>query len=184
MSGEELVRVSDAERENAVVRLRDASAAGRLTLEELSDRTGLAYSAATKAELELVTADLPGVVQPQPVVRARDTRVIVGVFAPLIRRGRWRMAGRTIALSIFAPCSLDLRSATFPPEEATLWIFSVFAPVNVVVPEQVEVDLGAFTIFAPMIERGTPALLPPGAPRLRIRGGSVFGPLFVTHRRS
>jgi hypothetical protein len=184
MSSEELVRVSDAEREHAVVRLRDASAAGRLTLEELSDRTGLAYTAATKAELELVTVDLPAVAGPQPVERRRNTRLLVGVFGPLSRRGRWQLAGRTIALSIFAPCSLDLRSATFPQDEATLWVFSVFAPVSITVPEQVDVDLGAFTVFAPTFERGTPAALPPEAPRLRIRGASVFGPLFVTHRRS
>jgi hypothetical protein len=35
-------RVSDFDREAAVVRLQEASTAGRLTLEELSDRTGLA----------------------------------------------------------------------------------------------------------------------------------------------
>ena len=115
MSSEELVRVSDAERESAVARLRDASASGRLTLEELSDRTGLAYTATTKAELEHVTSDLPAVVEAQPAKRA-GTRVLVGVFAPLSRRGRWRVAGRTIALSVFAPCQLDLRSAAFPQE--------------------------------------------------------------------
>ena len=52
-------RVSDAEREAAVVLLRDASTDGRLTLEELGDRTGLAYAAATNGELERVTVDLP-----------------------------------------------------------------------------------------------------------------------------
>ena len=47
MSGELEKRASDAEREQVVVRLRDASAEGRLTLEELADRTracGLAVS--------------------------------------------------------------------------------------------------------------------------------------------
>ena len=63
-------------------------------------------------------------------------------------------------------------------------MLGVFGPVSVTVPEHVEVDLGAFTIFAPTIERGSAGELPPGAPRLRIRGLSLFGPLFVTYRRS
>jgi hypothetical protein len=56
---EELQRASDAERERAVARLRDASTEGRLTLEELAHRTGLAYAAKSHAKLERVTADLP-----------------------------------------------------------------------------------------------------------------------------
>jgi hypothetical protein len=183
MSSEELVRVSDAEREHTVVRLRDASAAGRLTLEELSDRTGLAYAAGTKAELEHVTADLPAV-QPAAPAPQRDTRWIVGVFAPLVRRGRWRMAPRTIALSIFAPASIDLRAATFPHAEATLFVMSIFAPVTITVPEHIDVDLSVLAVFAPSIERGRPGDLPPAAPRLHVKGVSVFGPVFLHYRRS
>jgi hypothetical protein len=57
MSGELEKRASDAEREQAVVRLREASAEGRLTLEELADRTALAYEARSQAELvRVVTA--------------------------------------------------------------------------------------------------------------------------------
>ncbi len=43
MSGELEKRASDAEREQAIARLREASAEGRLTLEELADRAALAY---------------------------------------------------------------------------------------------------------------------------------------------
>jgi hypothetical protein len=43
MNGELEKRASDAEREQVVVRLRDTSAEGRLTLEELAERTALAY---------------------------------------------------------------------------------------------------------------------------------------------
>lgn len=64
MSGELEKRASDAEREQVVVRLRDASAEGRLTLEELSDRTALAYTARSHAELVPLTEDLPTTLQP------------------------------------------------------------------------------------------------------------------------
>jgi uncharacterized protein DUF1707 len=53
------VRASDAERERTVERLRAASAEGRLTFEELSERVTAAYDARTHAELELLVRDLP-----------------------------------------------------------------------------------------------------------------------------
>lgn len=50
---------SDAEREAAVALLRAGSADGRLTVEELEERTAQALAARTHAELEPLTADLP-----------------------------------------------------------------------------------------------------------------------------
>jgi len=183
MSSEELVRVSDAEREHAVARLRDASAAGRLTLEELSDRTGLAYAAATRAELEQVVVDLPAA-ELAPLEPQQRMRLFLGLFWPIVRRGRWRVAPRTVALSLFAPCALDLRKATFPQAEATLFVLSLFGPIAITVPEHLDVDLKVFTVLGPTIERGNPGELPAGAPRLRVLGASLFGPVFLNYRRS
>ena len=53
------LRVSDADREATVVRLREAGGEGRLTLEELADRVEQADAARTWGELEALTADLP-----------------------------------------------------------------------------------------------------------------------------
>ncbi|MGQ5654192.1 DUF1707 SHOCT-like domain-containing protein [Streptomyces sp. EKR5.2] len=53
------VKVSDAERDIAVERLKDHYVAGRLTLSELEDRAAVAYQAATVAQLGAITADLP-----------------------------------------------------------------------------------------------------------------------------
>lgn len=53
------VRASDAEREQAVERLRKASVEGRLTLEEVVERSEAAYAAKTHRELERLTLDLP-----------------------------------------------------------------------------------------------------------------------------
>ena len=78
MSGELEKRASDAEREQVVGRLRDASSEGRLTLEELADRTALAYTARSHAELAPLTDDLPAALAPSPaqagaVDRARSS---------------------------------------------------------------------------------------------------------------
>lgn len=179
---EEPQRASDAERERAVAHLRAASTEGRLTLEELADRTGLAYAAHSHAELAHVTADLPAVAAPPAAASQR--RWVLGVFGPVTRRGRWQLGTPTIALSLFAPVKLDLRDATLPSGDATLTVVSVFGPVLVTVPEHVEVETEVISVFGPVHEEGSPGMLGPSAPRLRVSGMSVFAPVFVRYRRS
>jgi hypothetical protein len=53
------VRVSDADREAIVARLSSATAEGRLTIEEFSERSHHAYAARTWGELSTVLYDLP-----------------------------------------------------------------------------------------------------------------------------
>jgi hypothetical protein len=51
---------SDAERERAVARLRRGVATGRLTVDELDERSARAYAARTRGELDALVGDLPG----------------------------------------------------------------------------------------------------------------------------
>ena len=60
------LRASDADRERVVETLSGHAAAGRLTVEELSERTDAAYAATTMPELEPLLADLPGDVPGEP----------------------------------------------------------------------------------------------------------------------
>jgi uncharacterized RDD family membrane protein YckC len=53
-------RVGDAEREQVTQELADHHVAGRLTTEELRARCALALAARTRADLDRLTADLPG----------------------------------------------------------------------------------------------------------------------------
>lgn len=53
------MRASDADRERVVARLQQHTAAGRLTLDELSDRIAEVYAARTLGDLATVTRDLP-----------------------------------------------------------------------------------------------------------------------------
>jgi hypothetical protein len=56
----EELRVSDGERDRVVEFLKDQTAQGRLNLEELEQRTGAAYAAKTRLQLQRLTQDLPG----------------------------------------------------------------------------------------------------------------------------
>ena len=64
-------RASDSERERVVDRLRAAATAGRLTVDELDERTALAYGAVTRGELAELVDDLPVTREPRPSPRRR-----------------------------------------------------------------------------------------------------------------
>src|SRR5271156_6568963 len=52
-------RVADADRDRTVTQLREHVVEGRLTLDEFSERVGLAFQARTRGDLLAVMADLP-----------------------------------------------------------------------------------------------------------------------------
>jgi hypothetical protein len=56
---ERAARASDADRDRAVAKLREHAIAGRLTVEDLDERSGKALSARTLDELDALLADLP-----------------------------------------------------------------------------------------------------------------------------
>lgn len=175
-------RASDVEREQTVVRLREASIHGRLTLEELAERTALAYRARTHADLEPLTADLPAVATSTATAVTPRRRWLIGVFAPVTRSGRRAFGERNVVLSIFAPARLDLRQAQISGGDAVITVFSLFAPVFVTVPEHIEVESSIVAVLAP-VQEGAPGDVPPNAPRVRIRGFSLFGPVFIQSSR-
>ena len=69
------IRASDADRERVAARLRDHYAEGRLTSEELDERTSAALHATTFGDLRRVMADLPDpVLMPQSPPGLQPTR--------------------------------------------------------------------------------------------------------------
>jgi DUF1707 SHOCT-like domain len=80
------LRASDADRERVVAALREHSVAGRLTVEELEDRSASAYAARTFGELEPLLADLPpaGVRAWSPPARARRPIVQFAALTALL----------------------------------------------------------------------------------------------------
>lgn len=60
------VRAADADRERVVAELQRHTAAGRLSMEEFSERTAAVYRSRTMNELASLTADLPPAGPPVP----------------------------------------------------------------------------------------------------------------------
>jgi hypothetical protein len=66
------LRASDADRDRTIAALRHHAAAGRLTLDELDERSERAYAAQTLDQLAALQTDLPAVAT-QPIGRQRAT---------------------------------------------------------------------------------------------------------------
>ncbi|HEX9352315.1 MAG TPA: DUF1707 domain-containing protein [Streptosporangiaceae bacterium] len=77
------IRASDADRERVTARLRDHYAEGRLTSEELDERTSAALHATTFGDLRRVMADLP-----DPVLMPQDAPGLQPAGMPWLARRR------------------------------------------------------------------------------------------------
>ncbi len=161
-------RVSDAEREAAVARLRDAHADGRLTLAELSERVDLAYAARTETELERTTADLAPAGLPPAPSRKRPRRFVLAVFGGPTLTGRWRAARRLWSIAVFGGADIDLAQAQLAPEGLTIVSIAVFGGNDLYVPEGIEVDVTDFAIFGGSDRHGREPEPHPGAPLVRV----------------
>ena len=170
------MRASDAEREAVTERLRDAAAEGRLTLEELADRSGAAYGAASRAELEQLTADLPAstpAAAPAPAERAAR-RWFLGIMGGDTVRGHTRLAGRCNIVNVMGGVDLDLSQATLEEGELTLRIVSIMGGSTIRVPHGVHVDRSGLSIMGgDTVRVGDPPA--PDAPVVRIRVFNLMG---------
>jgi hypothetical protein len=177
------VRASDAEREAAIDRLRDAAGEGRLTFEELADRIEVAAEANTREELERVTGDLPAAIvrAPSPTPAAAPARA-TSVFGDVRRAGTWTVPAESRWLSLFGDVVLDLREARVTGPEMRIEAGTVFGDVDLIVPEGVEVEARSRTVFGDTEQEAGEAA-PRHAPRIVLSGGSVFGDVRVRTER-
>jgi hypothetical protein len=177
------VRASDAEREAVVERLRVATAEGRLTLGELTERTEAAYTATTRGELVPITADLPEAPS-SPAVPARpaaggDREWVVAVMGDSRREGRWRVERPLSAVAVMGDVVLDLRGAEVPHGNVDITAVAVMGDVKVYVPDGVDVELSGFAVMGDKKVRVREA--PPGqpSPKVVVRATVVMGDVKV-----
>jgi hypothetical protein len=172
-------RASDAERDQTVVRLREATVEGRLTLEEFAERMSSAYEAQTHSQLEPLVRDLPAHPPAALPVRARK-RWVVAVMGHVVRRGRWRVAERTWVLNVMANSVLDLREAVLSSPEVELRVLAMMGNVSIIVPTGVDVELDAVALMGNRTDL-TRSEGKPGAPVVRVTGLVLMGNVMVRH---
>ena len=179
------LRVSDAERDAVLRTLGDHAAVGRLTLDELEERSGRALTAKTRGELATLTSDLPreagqaSALSPVPA-RKKPVRWMVAIMGGSHRRGRFRAVGRINAVAIMGGDEIDLREAELEGGELTFTLFALMGGANIYVPDSVDVEVGGFSFMGGHEEVGSDRPPRPGAPVIRIRiynmmsGASIY----------
>jgi len=162
------LRASDADREQAVVALRQHLLAGRLTLEEFSERIDGALRAKVTGELARLQDDLPEVFAQPAASRRKPARFTMVVLGHVARRGRLRLRRWAFASSIFGDLDFDLRDATVDQRRTAVTVVAAFGNVDIYVPEGVRVDVGGLTIFGHRRDWGHDTGRP-GAPAIHVR---------------
>lgn len=168
------IRASDAEREEVVQRLAEHAVTGRLTLDELEERTTSAYAATTRGELAKLTADLP-TAPAQPERRRKPTRWLVSVMGGAEKRGRWRVGERLTTIAVMGGNDIDLRHAEIDADEVTIVAIAVMGGMDVYVPDTVDVEMGGIALMGGRGEKGSTRAPRAGAPRIRILAFCLMG---------
>ena len=171
------VRASDAERDATIERLRHAAAEGRLTFEELADRIEAASAAVMRSDLAPLTADLPAALPATPAEPAR-----VRSIGDVKRSGAWVVPTDNRFRSWLGNVQLDLRQARIGGQEIRIHAWTLFGTIDLLVPEGVEVDVQARSQLG-QLKLQTSDVIVPGAPRIVLTGGSVFGVVRVRNKR-
>ena len=156
-------RASDAERDEAVDRLRAAAAEGRLTVEELAPRC--------RARPLRHHARRAGPAHRRPAVARAARRAPEShrtVLSSAEHGGGWRLATGNRFVTILGSTRLDLRHALLPGSEVEIDLRTVLGSVDVTLPEgaAVEVTGGGFVLDRKVRLSGPPPA--PGAPLIRV----------------
>ena len=160
--------------------LGDHAAVGRLTLDELEERSGRALAAKTRGELATLTSDLPKEAgqasAPSPVpAQRKPVRWMVAIMGGSHRRGRFRTVGSINAVAVMGGDEIDLRDAELEGGELTLNLFALMGGSNIYVPDSVEVEVGGFSLMGGHEEVGSERPPRPNAPLIRIRVYALMG---------
>jgi len=178
------VLASDADRDEAVARLRDACGEGRLNLEEVAERAEAAYTARTRSQLRKVLADLPDPVAPSAAPAPERTGPRTKLFAlgdDIERGGRWVVDAETAATAVLGDIKLDMREAYFSSDAPVLELRTVFGGIWIWVPAGIGVDLhGSALLGDRSVQIEQP---PPGAPVVTVHANTVFGSVRVANNR-
>ena len=181
------LRISDTDRDRTAEVLREAHAHGRITVDELDERLTSVYSAKTYADLVPITRDLPAVedaaASPEIARSARlggtpRFRMSLAILGGASRDGAWVVPPEYKAIATLGGIKLDMSDSTFAEPETVIRAYSVLGGMEITVPADAEVDVGAVGIMGG-VDHGAEGPGAPGGPRIRIVGVAVMGGIDV-----
>ncbi|MDA0562830.1 DUF1707 domain-containing protein [Streptomonospora sp. S1-112] len=188
------MRASDRDRDAVARILQAAAGEGRITLEELEERLDRTYSARTYAELEPITADLPGgrVAPPSAGITPRrgaeaaqaDTPLVIRAKAGTIaRRGNWYVPRRVEVSNPYGQIRLDFRHATLLGDVIEIDLHAPWGQAKIILPEEATAQTEIDTSWLGSLDSEVPQVPAPPAPHFRISGNVKGGSVKVRYRR-
>ena len=172
----DVLPVTQPDREAAVETLQLAAGDGRLPLQEFSERVGTALTAETQDQLKAATAGLKAA---PPAGSTRAVSFIVTFFGHRRQAGRWRLPGALRARALFGDLHLDLRDAVVNDDVVDISVIALFGNLTVDVPEGLEVELTGFDVLGDRELRLASVPRRPGTPLIRVRAYGLLGDVYV-----
>jgi hypothetical protein len=130
--GKSPLRASDADREQTLETLAAASAEGRLSLEEYSQRSEAALVARTLGELTGLTSDLPALPHSDPAPVPVEITAVLGNES---RKGPWVVPAHITVRSVLGDCHLEMQQAVIRQHVTTIDATVRFGTMTIFVPD-------------------------------------------------
>ncbi|MFV0452182.1 MAG: DUF1707 domain-containing protein [Propioniciclava sp.] len=189
------IRIGHAERDATVEQLREAAGDGRLTLDELDERIGVAMAARTRADLRPVLIDLlpPSdveiTVNPHAVVaRAgepgwswQDPLVLTARWDDVVRAGPWAVPPFLEIHSGAGNVKLNFIDARVSVDRIDLVIDGGAGDVILIVDEGWGVDLSRLDPGMGGLKTSVAPTAGEGRPTIMVRGRSRLGTVKARH---
>ena len=169
------LRASDADREQTIEALAAASAEGRLSLEEYSQRSDAALAARTLGELTGLTTDLPA---PPRADLAPVPVEITAVLGNESRKGPWVVPEHITVRSVLGDCHLEMQQAVIRQHVTTIDAKVRFGAMTIFVPDGIDVRMHGRAVLGAKSSqlRGEPQ---PGAPFIIVNCDGFCGSVTV-----
>jgi hypothetical protein len=171
------LRVSDAEREHVVSLLNKAVGRGMITLDEFTTRTDTALGAVTRADLNVVLADLPGMVNNE-LANARTE--LKNTMSTTTRKGHWVVPQELVIRNTLGTTNLDFTAADVPPV-VNVDLDVSLGTVKLLLPAGSSVNADAVEITAGEVKNKVNNSV--GNPHFQLRGSVRGGTVVIKRKR-
>lgn len=170
-------RAEDTDRIQTAQLLAYAAEQGRLELGEYEDRLTRAYAATTYRELDQLRSDLPGAAMSsrrRGDCNPAPSTTLLAILSGFERRGRWNVPNKVTTLTFGGSGVVDLRYADFTSTEVEIRAYSIMGTQSILLPPEVNVEIDGRGVMG-TFDRQVLGSGSPGAPKVKIRGFSLWG---------
>ncbi|UVS82682.1 DUF1707 domain-containing protein [Actinokineospora sp. UTMC 2448] len=169
------LRVSDAEREHVVTVLQKAIGRGLLDLDEFTRRTDTALASRTRAELNAVLVDLPGITHTDSGPASTRPVEFRNTMSSTKRDGRWVVPRSMRIYNRMGSTELDFTDAVIQHAEVHVEVDLAGGAVELLLPDGASVLADEVNVIAGSVTNKTAAGA--GTPRFVVTGSVTAGSL-------